>query len=194
MKKVKVGDVLMSVLFAQGDRDSSGILYVGASGNADKPERGMARYVVVHTELSGGGTGHGLHDVYPDGWCVQARLLTNEGQYNSRGELITFYQSGCFRCMVENPLVVGTMDIDAPELETFPITMADNNTWEVLKRGEEICIVDNLGRQRHRSNSYSNTATHLAMMLNSLPLPEEPNADQELRREVEKFRYRKTLS
>ena len=32
-------------------------------------------YIVIHTEMTGGGTGHGRHDVYPDLHCVTARKI-----------------------------------------------------------------------------------------------------------------------
>lgn len=46
---------------------------------------------VHHTTYDGGGTGHGPHDVYPDGHHVWAEATLN-------GSVVSFdfYQSGCF--------------------------------------------------------------------------------------------------
>lgn len=56
-------------------------------------------YVVVNTALTGGGTGMGSHDTYPDGWHVIAKKLKN-GEYDNDGLTIEFYQSGCFSAML----------------------------------------------------------------------------------------------
>lgn len=71
--------------------------------------------LVVKTKLTGGGTGHGPHDIYPDGHCVWyvqlsqdevdamkdgELLIENEGDH---GELHSaeFFQSGCFNGLIE---------------------------------------------------------------------------------------------
>jgi len=54
-------------------------------------------------------------------------------------------------------------------------------TWKVLKRGDEVSIVDSEGRERHRSKGQINTAMHLAMQLNKQKFVSEPNADEALR-------------
>jgi hypothetical protein len=65
-------------------------------------------YVVVSTALTGGGTGHGPHDVYPDGWYVTAKKLKGE-KYDSKGKEISFYQSGCFSVTNKDVHVVRKM-------------------------------------------------------------------------------------
>ncbi len=50
-------------------------------------------YVVTKTEMTGGGTGHGRHDVYPNGHKVTAKM-------GGDGEEVSFYQSGCFTAMI----------------------------------------------------------------------------------------------
>lgn len=47
---------------------------------------------VIHTEMTGGGAGHGSGDRYPDGHRVIAE--------DSSGRRVRFYQSGCFQNMV----------------------------------------------------------------------------------------------
>ena len=68
-------------------------------------------YVVEYARSEGGGTGHGPHDVYPDGWHIKARKLFDDGTYNPNGEEIDFYQSGAFTCVNENVPVVKTMAV-----------------------------------------------------------------------------------
>ncbi len=68
----------------------------------------IGEYVVTSTKYDGGGTGHGPHDVYPDGWHVTAKKL-KQGKYDQKGKKITFYQSGCFTAMNENVPVIRKM-------------------------------------------------------------------------------------
>lgn len=67
------------------------------------------RYVVVHARSQGGGTGHGSHDIYPDGWHIQARKLNDDGSYNPLGIEIEFYQSGSFTVVNKDVPVVGKL-------------------------------------------------------------------------------------
>jgi hypothetical protein len=60
--------------------------------------------------------------------------------------------------------------------------------WTILKKGDEIMIVDPQGRCRHQSRGHINTANHLAMMLADRQFLSEPNADEALRMVVENFR------
>ena len=62
--------------------------------------RQTGEWVVERTAMTGGGTGHGPHDIYPDGWHVTARRLTATGAYDPTGVTTKFYQSGCFTNMV----------------------------------------------------------------------------------------------
>ena len=59
------------------------------------------RYVVYKTAHDGGGTGHGPHDVYPDGHHVYCERL------DDRSVKVDFYQSGCFTAMIPNLQPVG---------------------------------------------------------------------------------------
>jgi hypothetical protein len=58
------------------------------------------RYIVTKTVMDGGGTGHGPHDVYPDGHHVYCESLDGS-------QRVDFYQSGCFTCMIVNIEPVG---------------------------------------------------------------------------------------
>jgi hypothetical protein len=56
-------------------------------------------FVVTRAELTGGGTGHGSHDVYPDGWQVTARELARDERdgtwlWREEGREIKFMQQG----------------------------------------------------------------------------------------------------
>lgn len=59
------------------------------------------KYIVYKTTFDGGGTGHGINDVYPDGhhvFCMKA---------DDENIKVDFYQSGCFTAMIENIEPVG---------------------------------------------------------------------------------------
>lgn len=71
--------------------------------------RNGAYFVVESTGYTGGGTGHGPRDIYPDGRQVLARRLNDDHTYNPQGEVAMFYQTGCFSNMIKNPEVVGKM-------------------------------------------------------------------------------------
>jgi hypothetical protein len=64
------------------------------------------RYVVVKAEVGGGGTGHGSHDVYPDGHHVWCENLDNSALK------VDFYQSGCFTAMIEDIKPIGSARIE----------------------------------------------------------------------------------
>lgn len=72
-------------------------------------EKKALEYIVIRAELEGGGTGHGFHDIYPNGWHVKARKLNSDGSYNSEAKTIDFYQSGSFTNMKEKVKIVGKM-------------------------------------------------------------------------------------
>lgn len=65
-------------------------------------------WVVTGTEMSGGGTGHGPHDVYPDGHGIHAAEVDAAGV--PTGQKFFFRQSGCFTNLLtpKEVKVVGT--------------------------------------------------------------------------------------
>ena len=64
-------------------------------------------FVVIKTQLSGGGSS-GLADSYPDGHHVTCKRLKN-GEYDEKGEVVNFYQTGSFNNMIENISPIRTM-------------------------------------------------------------------------------------
>ncbi|PZR93495.1 MAG: hypothetical protein DI537_10265 [Stutzerimonas stutzeri] len=79
-------------------------------------------YLVVGTAMTGGGTGHGLHDVYPDGHEVRAVPVgTPAEEIGTR--FVRFYQSGSF----------------ASDLMPPPVILLKRNAGEVVElwAGEE---------------------------------------------------------
>lgn len=64
---------------------------------ADKIKKSLdlsGKWVVYKTSYDGGGTGHGPHDVYPDGHHVFCEKVDDSQQK------VDFYQSGCFTAMI----------------------------------------------------------------------------------------------
>jgi hypothetical protein len=57
--------------------------------------------VVEAANTEGGGSGMRPGDSYPDGWHIVARRLEPNGEYNPSGEMISFYMTGHFECMVK---------------------------------------------------------------------------------------------
>lgn len=111
--KVQVGDVIELPAVSrenhyEGKVGPTDILEAKHSKHPD-PKLSGAHCVVERTAMTGGGTGHDLHDVYPDGWEVRARVLNKDGTYNPKGRVVCFYQSGCFNCMIELVRVVRKM-------------------------------------------------------------------------------------
>lgn len=78
------------------DRTSHGEIDIGGSLGYF-----AGRYVVYKTAMEGGGTGHGPHDVYPDGHHVYAQKLDNPSVR------VDFYQSGSFTAMLLKLKAVG---------------------------------------------------------------------------------------
>ena len=85
--------------------------------------RAKAEYVVIKSQMQGGGTGHGPHDVYPDGWYVTAQRLDTGRKWNPDGEIIGFYMTGCFINMIppERVRVVGKMEVSYTQIVIHPV-------------------------------------------------------------------------
>lgn len=70
------------------------------------------KYLVIEAKYSGGGYGHGPHDIFPDRWSLTLRKIDPEtGEIANKG--MTMFQSGCFTfgCILGDPPpeVVGKM-------------------------------------------------------------------------------------
>lgn len=78
------------------------------------PSRGKALFVVEYAEKEGGQEGNRMnnHEFFPDGWLVRARRLNSDRTYNPNGELISFYQTGSFLCMVPEVELVDHVELN----------------------------------------------------------------------------------
>ncbi|MGD9697525.1 hypothetical protein [Acinetobacter sp.] len=63
----------------------------------------VGKYVVYKTVSDGGGTGHGPHDVYPNGYHVYCE------KYDDTKVKVDFYQSGDFEAMIKDIKPVGKL-------------------------------------------------------------------------------------
>ncbi len=71
-------------------------------GSASFPTKFMlGRWICIATEMTGGGTGHGSHDIYPNGHLVKALHSVHTHLRCS------FYQSGSFRAMIPDRKSLG---------------------------------------------------------------------------------------
>ena len=126
--KVAVGDIIRADRTWKIDRtDSSGVTTLTQSTRYVKDKgpvpvqlpkgkgafvdalEGNRDFIVIDTRMTGGGTGMGRHDVYPDGWRVTVQQLDKKGRFDESGLTFQFYQSGCFTCMIPQCHVVGKM-------------------------------------------------------------------------------------
>jgi len=57
-------------------------------------------FVVTRTSFSGGGSGMGDHDTYPNGHHVYCQRLKADGTFDENGTKVSFYQSGSFNAMI----------------------------------------------------------------------------------------------
>jgi hypothetical protein len=66
-------------------------------GDVIEIEGETGQFVATQTELTGGGYGHGSHDVYPDGYQVTAKalmMLGDQWEWDANGRVIRFMQKG----------------------------------------------------------------------------------------------------
>lgn len=56
-----------------------------------------SQWIVTAAQWAGGGTGHGPHDVYPDGWQLKLQKMKSD-KYDPEGEMVVRYEegTGCF--------------------------------------------------------------------------------------------------
>ncbi len=68
--------------------------------------RGEAVYVITSAHVGGGGTGHGPHDVFPDGEQYEARRLDDGGNVVPLAPIVCFTIGGCFTSTVTDVTLV----------------------------------------------------------------------------------------
>jgi hypothetical protein len=102
-KKLRVFTVNPHSKYDEGLEDNG--IVSGNDGSIDtsfkvKPGK---KFVVINAKWSGGGTGMGRHDVYPDAWQVIAKALKEDGSWNDKGIIIRFnQQTNCYSHTVSN--------------------------------------------------------------------------------------------
>lgn len=93
----KVGDVIRCDDFRTWQPDAEG--YYSMSDTV--PYVCGNEWLVVKTSVSGGGTAHGPHDVYPDGHRVFCHMFHGFNRESGQPKInetfgLKFYQTGCF--------------------------------------------------------------------------------------------------
>jgi len=109
MKKslLRIGDVFVAKgLFKEKEGNNVWSLSDREPSFGETTELKEGQFVVVGAAMEGGGQGHGPHDIYPDGWRIEAQRLNDDGTWNSDGKKVYFYQSGSFTCLISKPLEV----------------------------------------------------------------------------------------
>lgn len=108
-KGMKIQVEIPEMFIYQNCRDSkklaSTVITVGEVLNNTKnktfnTKKFEGMYLVERTDYTDGGNGNGPGDYYPDGHKVHAIKLSNTGEHTPDGLKISFYQSGCFNCMI----------------------------------------------------------------------------------------------
>jgi len=90
---IKKGDKVQTLIpehFLYSNRRGNFTLTEGVITIDDEFDYLCGEYVVYKTTFDGGGTGHGPHDIYPNGHHVWCEKLDDSKRK------INFYQSGCF--------------------------------------------------------------------------------------------------
>lgn len=89
-----VGDVIKSDKFYVWRKNRDGSYHLSSGPTVSGNE-----WLVIETKMTGGGTGHGPHDVFPDGHEVTIQML-NYGNKPDTSLTLKFYQNGCFINMI----------------------------------------------------------------------------------------------
>ena len=58
-------------------------------------------YLITQAKMGGGGTGHGPHDVFPDGWLLTLSLLGKSMIWSQSAKIIHLYQDGFGGCFTD---------------------------------------------------------------------------------------------
>lgn len=86
---------------------------MNSAGDVLKDEKlGSGEWVVVSTVMTGGGTAHGPHDVYPNGHQLTLRkLIEGTDKIDWKAKEKKFYQSGCFieSAMLREPVLTRSL-------------------------------------------------------------------------------------
>ncbi len=100
----EIGDIIKSNKFATWRPQQDGSYHLS---NAPWLYSDGNEWLVIKTEKNGGGSGHGVNDVYPDGHEVTIQMLPT-GTYTPLTDLtLKFYQTGAFT----NVIAPGAIDL-----------------------------------------------------------------------------------
>ena len=91
------------------------------------------KYIVTKTLKEGGGTGHGPHDIFPDGHHVFCEKIID------KKIKVDFYQSGCFTAMIKDitPIEkINSLDKAISNLSTemYEVVPNADRAWDLLRR------------------------------------------------------------
>jgi hypothetical protein len=124
MRLLEVGDVIRLVLgmkvyatvpdsfiyasrrYSPLSQTTEGVIRIGSllkNGLGDTFDTIMfaGEYVVIDTDDTGGSHGHGEHFYHPSGQRVVAQRLSKDGTYDENGVVVSFYQNGPFKALIE---------------------------------------------------------------------------------------------
>ena len=92
-------------------------------------------WVVINAEMTGGGTGHGPHDIYPDAWHVSAmRVSENGGVLVGRPRTFT-QNTNCYNDCIDGVELVGKWKkpLVAADMKALTEWMVYYNPEDVLE-------------------------------------------------------------
>jgi len=92
------------------------------------PKLGPGTYRVTATAMTGGGTGHGPHDIFPNGHQLTL-MPEQDGVIDWKAEPKRFYQSGCFVDSMMLPYCQPLESVIAQPLPPFPPLPPGFSRW-----------------------------------------------------------------
>lgn len=101
----KIGDVIRSNRFHVWEPEEDGYYDLCEIDEDGRLNTCGNEFLVIATDESGGGSGHGAGDEYPNGHCVYIKMFHGFDSKNGNANLdktgLRFYQTGAFRGMID---------------------------------------------------------------------------------------------